>query len=325
MKIIIFLSLIALCFILAGRDPSIFADGDNYAEYVELVQAGIDVHAEPSFHLIARLVGALGLYGVFFIYLIMGFFLKGIYFLLKMPANFHIILIYLTNYFVIHDLVQIRVGAALGLALWSVHYFGERKIWIASLLMLTSFFLHFSIAILAVFTFLIYAVDNGKIRGMSLVRLGYALLLVSFVLFVGFFLLEFSFLAILLNLLDHYELLPKRYVENYFELGEFIGLFKIIYSFILGSIAIYSLHRGLLLTFIARHAALSLIGACLFLIAFRHIPVVGARIADTLLFFAPLMLFGLYTTKPVLGRVVFFSMLTIQVVNLVFISTVIRL
>jgi len=76
---------------------------------------------------------------------------------------------------------------------------------------------------------------------------------------------------------------------------------------------------------VARHAALSLIGASLLLIAFKDIPVIGARLADTLLFFAPFMLFGLHATKPVLGRVVFFSMLTIQVVNLAFISTVIRL
>jgi EpsG family len=324
-KLIISLILIALCFILAGRDPAIFADGDNYAEYVELVQAEIDVHAEPSFYFVVELVGELGLYGVFFVYLMLGFFLKGMYFLLKMPVGFHLILIYLTNYFVIHDLVQIRVGAALGLALWAVYYFGERNIRIASLLMLASFLLHFSVAILAVFTFFIYAVDNGKIKGLNVVRFGYALFLVSCLLLVLTFLLEFSFLDILLYFSDRNEFLPKRYVENYLQLGESIGFLKIIYSFALAFVALYALHRDLLLKFVARHAALSLIGASLLLIAFKDIPVIGARLADTLLFFAPFMLFGLHATKPVLGRVVFFSMLTIQVVNLAFISTVIRL
>jgi hypothetical protein len=145
------------------------------------------------------------------------------------------------------------------------------------------------------------------------------------VLFVCVFLLEFSFLGILLNLLDQYELLPKRYVDNYLDLGEYIGVLKIVYGFALAFVALYAINYGLLETFVARHASLSLIAAALFLIAFRDLPVIGARVADTLLFFAPLMLFGLYATKPILGRVVFYSMLTIQVVNLAFISTVIQL
>lgn len=325
MKFIVLLGLIALCFVLAGRDPALFADGENYAEYVELVLSGVDVHAEPSFHLIVEQIGELGLYGVFLIYLVFGFFLKGVYFLFKMPGNFHLILIYLTSYFVIHDMVQIRVGAALGLALWAVHHLGERNIFIALALLIASFFIHFSVAILAIFSIFIYAVDSGKIKGLTVVWLGYALLLMSCVLLVLVFLFNFSFLDILANLLDQYDILPKRYVDNYLELDDLIGVSKIAYIFVLAFIALYALRQGLLLTFVARHAALSLIFASLILIAFRNIPVIGARIADTFIFFAPLMLFGLYFTKPIFGRVVFFSMLTVQVVNLAFFSTVIRL
>lgn len=325
MKFVVLLGLFALCFVLASRDPALFADGDNYAEYVELVLAGVDVHAEPSFHLIVNMIGELGLYGVFLLYLVLGFFLKSSYFLLKMPRGFHLILIYLTSYFVLHDLVQIRVGSALGLALWAVHFLGERKLIIAALLLSASFLLHFSVAIVAIFSIFIYAVDNGKIKGLNMVRLGYASLLASYVLCALVFLLNVSFLEIASNLMDHYELLPKRYVDNYLDLDELIGISKIVYVFALASVALYSLHKGLLLTFVARHAALSLIVASLILIAFRNMPVIGARVADTFIFFAPLMLFGLYATKPIFGRVVFCSMLTIQVVNLAFFSTVIRL
>ena len=80
MKFVVLLGLFALCFVLASRDPVLFADGDNYVEYVELVLAGVDVHAEPSFHLIVNLIGELGIYGVFFLYLVLGFFLKSSYF-----------------------------------------------------------------------------------------------------------------------------------------------------------------------------------------------------------------------------------------------------
>jgi len=325
MKQVVYLSLIVLCFALANRDPAFFADGNNYAEYMELVLAGGGVNAEPSFRLIVGLVGALGLSGVFFVYLILGFFLKGLYFFLKMPGHFYLFLIYLTSYFVIHDLVQIRVGAACGLALWAVHHLGERNVLIASLLWLASFFLHFSVAILAVLSFLIYAVDNGKIQGLSVVRLGYVSLLVSGVLLVLVFLFDSSLLEILNNLLNQYAILPERYVGNYLEPGEFIGASKIAYAFALALVALYALHRGLLLTFVARHAALCLIVASCVLIAFRDMPVIGARVADTLLFFSPLMVFGLFVTRPHLGRVVFFSMLAIQVVNLAFFSTVILL
>ncbi len=325
MKFVVLLALIALCFVLAGRDPALFADGENYAEYVELVLSGVNVHAEPSFHLIVEQIGELGLYGVFLIYLIFGFLLKCAYFLFRMPGNFHIILIYLTSYFVIHDMVQIRVGAALGLALWAIHHLAERNIFVALALFIISFFMHFSVAILAVFSIFIYAVDSGKIKGLNVVWLGYALFLMSCVLIVLVFLLNLSFSDILANLLDQYDILPKRYVDNYLEFDGLIGVPKIAYAFVLAFVALYALRQGLLLTFVARHAALSLIFSLLILMAFRNAPVIGARIADTFLFLAPLMLFGLYFTKPIFGRVVFFSMLTIQVVNLAFFSTVIRL
>jgi hypothetical protein len=327
MKPVVFLSLIALCFALASRDPALFADGENYAEYMDLVLAGADVNAEPSFQWIVAMVDALGLSlgGVFFVYLAFGFFLKCLYFFLKMPGHFYLSLIYFTSYFVIHDLVQIRVGAALGLALWAVHHLGERNIRIASLLWLASFFLHFSVAILAALSFFIYAVDNGKIRGLSVARLGYMLLLVNGVLFVWVFLLGSPFSEILRNLSDQYAILPGRYVDNYLEPGDFVGPSKIAYAFTLGLVALYALHRGILLTFVARHAALCLVVAPVVLVAFRDMPVIGARVADMLLFFSPLMVFGLYATRREWGRVVFLAMLTVQVVNLAFFSTVILL
>ena len=49
-----------------------------------------------------------------------------------------------------------RVGAALGLALWAVHHLGERNIFIALALLIASFFIHFSVAILAIFSIFIF-------------------------------------------------------------------------------------------------------------------------------------------------------------------------
>lgn len=178
---------------------------------------------------------------------------------LKMPVHVYLSLIYFTSYFVIHDLVQIRVGAALGLALWAVHHLGERNILVASLLWLVSFFLHFSVAILAALSFFIFAVDSGRIWGLSVARLGYILLIVNGTLFVWVFLLGSQFSELLRNLLEQHAILPGRYVDNYLEPGDFVGPSKIAYACALGVLALYALHRGLLLTFVARHAALCLV------------------------------------------------------------------
>jgi hypothetical protein len=61
------------------------------------------------------------------------------------------------------------------------------------------------------------------------------------------------------------------------------------------------------------------------LIAFRGMSVIGSRVADTLLFLSPLIVFGLCATLPEWGRVAFLSMLTVQIVNIDFISTLILL
>lgn len=59
MKLVILLSLIATCFALASRDPALFADSENYAEYMDLVPACADVNAEPFFQWIVAMVDAL--------------------------------------------------------------------------------------------------------------------------------------------------------------------------------------------------------------------------------------------------------------------------
>jgi hypothetical protein len=325
MKFVIFLVLIALCFVFAGRNPALFSDAENYAEYIELINYGVNVNAEPSFYLIVRWVGSLGLYGVFFVYLVLGFLLKSTYFLLKMPGGSHLILLYLTNYFVIHDLVQIRVGAALGLTLWAIHNLGKRNIFIALFLLMSAFFLHFSLAVLAFFSIIVFAVDNKIIKGLTIFHLGCAFLFVSCILIPLVFLFELSFLGILSNTFDLSEIIPERYLQNYLVSGDLIGISKILYSFVLAVIAMYALYQGLLLTFVARYSAVSLIFALFVLIVFWDISVIGTRIADTFLFFAPLMIFGLYATKPILGRATFFFLLTIHIINLAFFSTVIRL
>lgn len=327
MKPIVYLILLVLCLALANRDPALFADGENYAEYVDLVLAGADVNAEPSFRWIVGLVDTLGLGlgGIFFVYLILGYFLKGLYFFVKMPGLGWVSLIYFSSYFVLHDLVQIRVGAALGLGLWAVHYLGERRHALAAVLWFAAFLLHYSAAVLAVLSFFIYAVDSGKVRGLGTVQLSHAMLLMTALLFVWVFLLGSPFSEILRVLLDRYALLPKRYVENYLEPGDVIGLGKMAYVLVLAAVAAYALHRQLLGNFLARHAALCMIAASAVVLAFTDMPVIGARVADMLLFFSPLMVAGLYLSQPAWGQILLFSMVSIQIINLAFFSMVIFL
>ncbi len=324
-SILLLVSLFSVCLILASRDTGMFADAENYAEYFNAVGLGHEVNAEPSFVFIADFVNSadLDVRGLFFIYLLLGLFLKGSFFILKMPEHLHISLLYFTGYFVVHDLVQIRIGAALGVALWAVFLLGERKLWASLLLWFVAFTLHFSTLLLALLSLFLYVIENNR-GGISLVRyIALANMIVAITLFFGVYLGNLSFISLLTTLLSDATLIPQRYIENYIDSGEVIGFEKIIYSFTLGITALYALNKGMLVSFMARHAAISITFAVLILVAFKDMPVIGSRFADTLLFFAPLMVFDLYKKNRMLGQILFLWMLFVQVVNLIFFSTVI--
>lgn len=322
---LLFLVLFSACLLLANRDTGMFADAENYSEYFNAVISGHEVNAEPSFVFIANLVNFahLDVRGLFFIYLLLGLFLKGAFFLLKMPRHLHISLIYFTGYFIVHDLVQIRIGAALGVALWAVFLLGERKLWASILLWMVAFTLHYSTLLLAILSISLYVIESNRAGLLIVHRIALANMAVVTTLLFGVLLWDISLISLLTSLLSESTLIPKRYTENYIDSSEVIGFQKIIYSFALAITATYALNRRMLVSFVARHAAVSLTFAVLILTVFKDMPVIGSRLADMLLFFAPLMVFGIYRVKRVFGIVLLSWMLFVQLVNLFFFSKVI--
>lgn len=325
MKSLLFLVLFAACLILANRDTGMFADAENYSEYFNAIVSGYNVNAEPSFIFIANLINSVNLdvRGLFFVYLLLGVFLKGSYFILKMPRHLHIALLYFTNYFIVHDLVQIRIGAALGVALWAVYLLGERKILASLLLWIVAFSLHFSTLLLAIISLLLYIIESNKRKLLIFSWVSLSIISMTTILLLGFFLGGISFNSLFASLFSEISLIPQRYVENYIESEDVIGFSKIIYSFILSTVAFYALNKRMLVSFVARHAAVSLTFASFILVSFKNMPVIGSRLADTLLFFAPLMVFGIYKKNKILGISVYLWMLLVQTVNLFFFSKVI--
>ena len=325
MILLLFLALFSACLILANRDTGMFADAENYSEYFSAVVSGHEVNAEPSFVFIANLVDSahLDVRGLFFVYLLLGLFLKGSFFLLKMPKHLHISLIYFTGYFVVHDLVQIRIGAALGVALWAVFLLGERKLWASVFLWVIAFALHFSTLLLAIISIFLYFVEINRAGLLIVRRIAFVNMVIVITLLLGVVLLNVSLVSLFASFLGDLTLIPKRYLENYLDSSEVVGFQKIIYSFTLAIVAVYALNRRMLASFVARHAAVCLTFSALILIAFNDMPVIGARLADVLMFFAPLMVFGIYREKRVFGIVLLSWMLFVQLINLFFFSKVI--
>lgn len=318
-------ALFAGCLILANRDASMFADAENYSEYFDAVGLGHEINAEPSFVFIADFVNSINLdvAGLFFIYLLLSLFLKGAFFILKMPNHLHISLLYFTSYFIVHDLVQIRIGAALGVALWAVFLLGEKKLWASLFLWLFAFSLHFSSLLLAILSILLYVAENNKVS-LSFVRYIASInMIIGTTLLLGAYFWNLSFILLLTNLLSDTSVIPQRYIENYIDSGGVVGFEKIIYSFTLGISAVYALYKRMLAGFMATHAAVSMTFAFLILVAFKDMPVIGSRFADILLFFTPFLVFGVYRENKMLGQILFLWILFVQSINLIFFSKVI--
>lgn len=145
-------------------------DTDAYIEFINKINAGLDVNVESSFLYICKSSNFLRLnyYGVFFVYAIIGFFLKII--LIRRISNFPSIsmAIYFSHYFVLNELIQMRVGAALTFATLSIWYLTKEKKWLFTLFAIISIWFHnslFSLFIVVIFFYVLRKVlkNNEKI------------------------------------------------------------------------------------------------------------------------------------------------------------------
>ncbi|QWD25387.1 hypothetical protein G6686_01695 [Polynucleobacter paneuropaeus] len=321
------LLLLGFCFLLANRDITMFYDAENYADYYHAVIIGNPVNAESSFIFISQVVDflGLGLSGLFFAYAFFGFFLKIAFYVFKLPKYIHLILLYLSSYFVVHDLVQIRIGAALGISLWAIYFIGKNNILRATTLFIIAVGIHLSALILCFFSIFFFLINKIKERNKIFYSLSLIIFLLSIIILLSNVLFGFSLKSLIVSVSDYTDWIPLRYKENYFDSDVKIGFGKVLYSLALGVIALIYLKHRYCQNFLSTYSAVSVVFAFLILVTMADFPVIGARIADTFLFLSPLMVYGVYLINKISGRILFFSMLTIQLINILYFSTVIKL
>lgn len=319
--------LLGFCFLLANRDATMFYDAENYADYFNEIIIGNPVNVEGSFIYIAQLVDflGLGLSGLFFFYAFFGIFLKIAFYIFKLPKYVHLILLYFSSYFVVHDLVQIRIGAALGISLWAIYFIGKNYISRAIVLFIIAVGIHLSALALCFFSIFFFWINKIKESSEIFYRLSLLIFILSISILLSNALFGFSLKSLIILASDYSDWIPLRYKENYFESDVKIGFGKVFYCLVLSVIALIYLRYRSNHNFLSTYASVSIVFACLILVTMIDLPVIGARLADIFLFLSPLMVYGVYLINKISGRILFFSMLTIQLINILYFSTVIKL
>ena len=114
---------------------------------------------EPSFEIISSILHSmsLGTNGLFFAYAILSIpiHLTALWKLSKMP--FLTLTLYISYYYMMHDMVQIRCAVASGLFLWAIYFYVNHKKLYTLLLILLGTFFHYS----AITGLVIFLLGNG--------------------------------------------------------------------------------------------------------------------------------------------------------------------
>lgn len=180
---IIFICLV----ILAGfRGATVGRDYDNYVTFFYKIRAGESIAelSEPSYYYIVELVNKFSdsYLPVFVIYALLGVFFKMLSFerLLGIKGAFLAVIIYLSNFYILHEMTQIRIGLASGFFLLAIPYIVQKNIYKYVILILLGAFFHISILI----TLPLYFISSHRIKPV------FWLGLLGFNLF--FYLLHFS-------------------------------------------------------------------------------------------------------------------------------------
>ena len=148
---IIFYVLIGVCMIfIAGlRAVGSTPDTESYEKmYYGNMPDILAKATEPTFTAISSILNSmsLGVNSLFFVYAIISvpIHLGAFWKLSKMPLL--TLTIYVSYYFMMHEMVQIRAGVAAGLFLWAIYYYVERRKALALLFILLGTTFHYSAA-----------------------------------------------------------------------------------------------------------------------------------------------------------------------------------
>lgn len=167
---------VAVCLISFStfRIGEAFPDYQNYVDYYQRIISGETVWVEYSFILIAYVSDFLfnNVIGIFFIYALLGVCLK-LYSIRQLSKLcFLSILIYISNTFLVQELIQIRAGIAAGILLLCIKPILERRWKKFILLVITAFFFHSSALAILPLWFLKPDKLNVRLWGL-LVPIGY--------------------------------------------------------------------------------------------------------------------------------------------------------
>lgn len=166
-----------LIFFAAFRDGTKVAD---YEVYVDLFTKP-DAIIEPSFTIISQFVHLVfsgNVLVLFFIYAALGVYTKALAIRSLTPFIFGSLLIYMSNFFILHELTQIRAGIASGILLLTVKPIHERNLKKFLVLAALAIFFHYSALIILPLWFL-DAAKPRKLVLLSAVPIGLCLFLLK--------------------------------------------------------------------------------------------------------------------------------------------------
>lgn len=149
-KKIIYMLLGAVMIFIAGlREVGSTPDTVSYEEMYYAKEGNLmALLREPSFDIISSVLHSfsLGINALFFTYAFLSIpiHLTALWKLSKMP--FLTLTLYISYYYMMHDMVQIRCAVASGLFLWAVYFYVEHKKFYTLLLILLGIFFHYSAA-----------------------------------------------------------------------------------------------------------------------------------------------------------------------------------
>lgn len=147
-KMIVYILFAIVLIAFAGLRPiGMDKDAENY-EYAfnAIDDTVIELLYEPSFRLIATFSSRFSndVHSLFLIYALLGVSIKFIAIKKYTPCLFTAMFIYLSNYYMLQELTQIRVGVAAGIFLFAIEPIAERKYVKSVCLMLLAVFFHYS-------------------------------------------------------------------------------------------------------------------------------------------------------------------------------------
>jgi hypothetical protein len=273
---LMFLLFCFLLFLLAALRPeNIDNDYANYLNIYNKINQGIIVPIEPSFYLIVNIVNYVFNNSIFLfiIYALLGITL--IYIAIKQLSNFLFLslLVYISHFFLLHEMTQIRISVASGFMLLAIRPIYERNIKQFLCYVLFAFFFHYSAILLLILWFI-------PTRNVN--RWFYTFLIPAAYLLYFY---NISFLSLLT--LIPFEILQKR-INLYIKLYKIDEIHTNIFNFIQlvhCSLAFFFLWKLPLLKQYNRYIPILLqcyIWSIVTLVIFQDLPVFAFRVSELL-------------------------------------------